>query len=146
MDKRIRRVNPILCKGCETIPKIGKRSYCHSCENIRARKIYSENPERGRENNNKWYDKRRYEMLSHYGLECACCGESKYRFLTIDHIEGGGTVHRKEMKGKTHIERWLRKNSYPEGFRTLCYNCNCTKGFFGVCPHQVEREGRPWQI
>jgi hypothetical protein len=31
------------------------------------------------------------EMLSAYGGKCVCCGESEYKFLAIDHINGGGS-------------------------------------------------------
>lgn len=33
---------------------------------------------------------------------------------------------------------WLKKNNYPPGFQILCYNCNCAKGHFGYCPHNLE--------
>ncbi len=57
--------------------------------------------------------------------------ESIYRvikdeWLTIDHINNDGAAHRKEIgEGGTNFYRWLRKNNYPLGFRTLCWNCNC---------------------
>ena len=30
--------------------------------------------------------------------KCACCGEKELSFLTIDHINGKGNIHRKEME------------------------------------------------
>lgn len=78
--------------------------------------------------------------LAAYGGEqpkCACCGENEVKFLCIDHINGGGGKHRKEIKGKgltTYI--WLKKNGYPNGFQVLCHNCNMAKGFYGLCPHK----------
>lgn len=78
----------------------------------------------------------RFELLSHYSggaPECACCQESQIEFLSIDHIEGGGRQHRKEVK---NLYSWLRRNNYPSGFQVLCHNCNFAKGKYGGCPHQ----------
>jgi hypothetical protein len=54
--------------------------------------------------------------------------------LGIDHINGGGTKHRKEIKN-FGIYKWLIDNNYPLGYRVLCHNCNCSLGFNGYCPH-----------
>lgn len=83
--------------------------------------------------------KSKIQALVKYGdLSCACCGESTLAFLTLDHIECGGQRHRKSLKkakGGTHFYGWLKKNNYPEGYRILCFNCNCAIGAFGECPH-----------
>ena len=78
--------------------------------------------------------------LEHYGgipPKCACCGESHIEFLTIDHINGGGRKHIRQVVGSGggRIYRWLKKNSWPEGFRVLCFNCNASIGLYGYCPH-----------
>ena len=72
--------------------------------------------------------------LVRYGGVCACCGEATYEFLSFDHINGGGTRHKRQRETK-HIEQWLKQNGYPEGFRILCHNCNAARGFYGYCPH-----------
>jgi len=80
-------------------------------------------------------DKNKELVFEHYGKKCACCGESNIKFLTIDHINGGGTKHRKNIKIKMYS--WLKKNNFPEGFQTLCFNCNWGKYHNnGVCPHK----------
>jgi len=71
---------------------------------------------------------------------CACCGETTYEFLTLDHINGGGDKHRKRVGGSTNVYRELRKQGYPEGYRILCMNCNHAHGHYGFCPHQRKRE------
>ena len=87
-------------------------------------------------NRNKGY---RNKVFDHYGWICKCCGENNSEFLTIDHINNNGAEHRKEKAGSgSNIYRWLIKNNFPEGFQTLCYNCNCAKQFRGKgeCPHK----------
>ena len=80
--------------------------------------------------------KERKIVLDHYGHVCSCCGETIERFLTIDHIAGGGTKHAKEVCGGD-LYRWLIKNKMPEGFQTLCWNCNCSKRWGEPCPHET---------
>jgi hypothetical protein len=81
----------------------------------------------------------RLEVLNFYGGKCACCGEAEICFLAIDHINGGGNKHRKEIGG-SKIYFWLKANNFPSGFQVLCHNCNLAKGFYGICPHNVQNE------
>lgn len=72
------------------------------------------------------------EVLTHYGNnECKCvkCGFGDIRALSIDHINGNGAEHRKENKNVrgNHVYEWLRKNKFPEGYQTLCMNCQLIK-------------------
>ena len=88
-----------------------------------------------------WYRKRKEIILDHYSngtMKCACCGEDDFNALTIDHINNDGAQHRKELKGSTSsIHTWLIKNNFPEGFQTLCFNCNWGKHInSGICPHK----------
>lgn len=87
---------------------------------------------------NQRYRARLWEgALDAYGRSCACCGEDHPAFLTIDHVDGGGSQHRAETGARgSDFYRWLQKNGYPEGFQTLCWNCNCAIGIRGYCPHQ----------
>ncbi len=78
--------------------------------------------------------KRRMQCIEHYGGRCECCGEVRYEFLAIDHINGGGEKHRKKIGNK--IARWLLRNNFPSGFRILCHNCNQALGHYGYCPHE----------
>ena len=80
----------------------------------------------------------RLEVLTHYSkgiLKCACCGETILQFLCIDHINGGGNKHKKEIK-RSNVYEWLKQYNYPEGYQVLCHNCNLAKGFYGKCPHE----------
>ena len=69
---------------------------------------------------------------------CACCGDDRFEFLTLDHINGGGNAHREQVTGskKGRIFTWLKKNNYPPGFQVLCYNCNMGRAAYGgQCPY-----------
>ena len=81
-------------------------------------------------------------LVAHYSKDtnrCACCGESEIRFLTIDHINGNGSEHRKSAGCWTGsiFYRWLIKAGMPDGYQVLCYNCNNARAWYGTCPHQV---------
>ncbi|HJR06405.1 MAG TPA: hypothetical protein VJ842_04020 [Pyrinomonadaceae bacterium] len=76
-------------------------------------------------------------VIAHYSEGancCACCGENNFEFMTIDHINGGGSQHRK--KAGSNTAQTLMKEGLPDGYRVLCFNCNISLGFFGYCPHQ----------
>ncbi len=121
--RRAKRIEATLCLRCGKNPPTSKR-YCDDCL-----KLYADL----RQNEKQ-------AAFNQYGGSCACCKEDRPVFLTIDHIEGGGNQHRKTIKTKTgnSFYRWLRQNGYPEGYRVLCWNCNCAFGLFGACPHQQD--------
>ena len=74
------------------------------------------------------------------GSICICCGETILEFLSIDHINGNGGQERKSgyAAGGAGFYRRLKRDGYPPGYQVLCHNCNMAKGFYGVCPHQIE--------
>lgn len=83
--------------------------------------------------------------IAHYGgtpPSCKCCGELEKRFLTIDHMNGGGRQHRLVMNNKAGgVAGWLVKSGYPDGFQVLCMNCNWGKYINnGTCPHKNNEE------
>ena len=78
-------------------------------------------------------------ILAHYAggdPKCICCGESCVEFLTLDHINGNGSEHRKQVH-PNRMHEWIVRNNFPEGFRVLCMNCNWSIGLRGYCPHQT---------
>lgn len=89
----------------------------------------------------KTRDRNRELVLTHYGgnpPKCACCGEARVEFLSVDHMNGGGSRHIRSIGGGNMFYRWLVKNGFPPGFQILCMNCNCAKGRYGRCPHEAE--------
>lgn len=112
----------------------GGHGVCNKC---RANRFYRENREHCKEVARIRDRKRRELVLAHYGAFCRCCNETTYEFLSIDHINGGGYKHRKEIGNfGRNFYKWLIKNNFPKGFQVLCHNCNLAKGFYGKCPHQ----------
>jgi hypothetical protein len=102
--------------------------------------------ERLSEYQREWGQKLRMKALEVYGgnpPRCNCCGEKELIFLSIDHIEGGGTKHRKSLSTTSGLYAWLKKNNYPPGFQVLCMNCNWGRyRNDGICPHKVVCVGR----
>lgn len=79
--------------------------------------------------------RRRIEVIEAYGGKCKCCGEDRFEFLSIDHIENNGNEMRKKHGDGVAYMSFLRKNKFPSGHQVLCHNCNLSKGFYGYCPH-----------
>lgn len=69
------------------------------------------------------------------GYACNCCGETIKEFLTIDHVNGDGAEHRRQLKNR-NMYSWLKKNDFPSGFQVLCWNCNLGRRFGKECPHK----------
>jgi len=83
------------------------------------------------------------EVIEAYGGECACCGEKHLEFLTIDHTDGSGAEHRRQMGKGRKIYADLKSQGFPKDrYRCLCLNCNIALGFYGYCPHQPD--ARRW--
>jgi len=75
-----------------------------------------------------------------YGGRCACCGESRLDFLTIDHVHNDGA----EKRAIGHYPgggsgpgfyRWVVNHDFPDDLQCLCCNCNWAKKLHGKCPH-----------
>jgi len=84
--------------------------------------------------------------FEHYGgpnYKCACCPESEFSFLTIDHNEGKGNSEREKLFGNKsvaghHFYRKLRGLGFPDGYQVLCMNCQVGRrdNIDNVCPHK----------
>ncbi len=125
------RKNAGVCTRCGVFPPIPGCMSCMFCKQKETLK------------NRDWRDRLITQAFHAYGgCACACCGLDDFAFLTLDHIEGGGNQHRKEMRETTKttdIYTWVKKRGYPPGFQVLCMNCNWARGKFGECPHQTRK-------
>lgn len=71
--------------------------------------------------------------------KCACCGETNFDILSIDHVFGGGNQEKKKLRGKRFmtILKNMEQSKLIEKYQCLCYNCNYCIGFWGVCQHEL---------
>jgi len=114
----------LLCWNCNSTKMIfGYCAHTHDFENEQI------SPQ------TRWYRKLKAEVIKHYGNVCVCCGESFLWFLTINHVGGGGRAERSNVGTGSAFYRWLKKTGMPEGYDVKCFNCNCSSGVHGSCPH-----------
>ncbi len=127
--------------------KIKQRKYAYYLKNresiIKKNSIYVKiNRLQHNARGTKAKNKLKREVFSHYCGGEARCQECKQiddlGLLTIDHINGGGNKHRREIGkrncGGYKIYQWLKRNSYPEGFQVLCFNCQFKKKLKEIRP------------
>jgi hypothetical protein len=86
------------------------------------------------------YHRVRIQVLKMYSggrPKCACCGETRYEFLTIDHVRGDGAEDRLKMsRGSGFYGKLLKMRINRRKYQVLCYNCNMSKRLLGVCAHR----------
>ena len=136
MSKRKRR--DFVCHKCGNIFQAARSDakHCKSCHKLRA-KEWARSPH-GRKRRSINVKDARLKVIKAYGGGCACCGETAYEFLAVDHINGDGYIERRSLTGQQIVKRLIREN-FPQGYRILCHNCNCAIGFYGYCPHTFKR-------
>ena len=120
--------------------------------NKKSRDTYWKNPEKERERvkrerirNKDKYQARdlavKLEVLTHYSKgdnpACVCCGmDDSHEFLTMDHITSKKEMGKKLSDKGQKLYRRLKREGFPNGYQTLCWNCNSAKKDSGICPHQ----------
>lgn len=86
------------------------------------------NLEKCRENRRRWCAGFKKTVFDYYGCKCqwsSGCDVTDPDMLQIDHINGDGYKHRKEIGGGgIRMYQWLIRNNFPPGFRLLCANHN----------------------
>lgn len=122
---------------------IESSKFCsRECAKIDASKRAKEYMYKHPEISKRLRDAVKLRVLVHYSGDvpkCACCEDSRYEFLCVDHIAGGGSGNKQYIelrKNGTNFYRWIINNNFPEGLQVLCYNCNRAKGNSKVqfCP------------
>jgi hypothetical protein len=139
--QRFRRAG--LCQDCGERKPRAHRIYCRSCVKRREAR-YAIHRERYIADHKVAHQALKLRVFEAYGgAACACCGESRLEFLSIDHIDNKGNEHRRAVFGDNrggNIYGWLKARKFPKGFRVLCMNCNFAIGHYTkVCPHETER-------
>ncbi len=131
-------------------------------EGVTGKAYYQAHKEREKEQSRAYYQNHRLEymayfrerraelkleVLTHYcggqTPKCSHCRISDIDVLCIDHIEGNGGKHRKQIGGLSgnSFYKWLKRNNYPDGLQVLCWNCNAKKKINGdrQCQNQVSK-------
>lgn len=119
------------------------RKQCKLCRRASANAAHHSNIEGARKS---WRDRSRQvravlrkEFIVAYGGKCTCCDETEEAFLTMEHINGGGTKHRKAVgHDSIKIVREIKRQGWPKDkYTLLCMNCNHARAIRGICPHQI---------
>ena len=109
---------------------------CHICKLTYRRKRDGTLERRAKRNAR--HKEIRQKAFDGYGGKCSCCGENKFEFLAIDHVNGGGREERKKLSTRQIADKVIN-NGFPKDYRVLCHNCNQAIGWYGICPHENER-------
>jgi hypothetical protein len=118
-------------------PKCGKK-YDYIKNNSTYKTYRQSHKEQQRVHNTNTDRRLKEDVIGYYSKGTMKCtnltcevpnGARDIRALTIDHINGGGNKHRKQVgtNGGLAFYYWLKRNNYPEGFQVLCCNCQAIK-------------------
>ena len=131
-------VKDVACQFCGVIFQ-STRSDAKRCDSCRQKYLQEyrrrEETKLRRKQSNRLIRERLFEG---YGGKCVCCGESRFEFLALDHVNGGGRKERQTMSTQQIALRAIREG-FPPAYRVLCHNCNQAIGWYGTCPHELER-------
>ena len=98
----------------------------------KSRISYQKHKDKKMEYQRKYYKSVKEKFIQMYGGKCACCGETTFYFLTIEHKLG---QIRSTKETGTRAYRKAIQEHRPDLYEILCWNCNCAKGQLGYCPH-----------
>lgn len=113
-----------------------EQGICHCGRESNGRWRCSECQEKWNAYHRVYYRKLKEEVLAYYGHTCACCGETRYEFLTLDHINEDGAEQRRQAKTRGGVTYFRQvKQTWPDDLQVLCWNCNLAKHHHGRCPH-----------
>ena len=115
-----------LCPACKVVKIKSNRWYCNPCSATRTIAWLKAHPERARAIQLKTLRTLRLKALARLGNVCVRCGETDWRCLQIDHIDGGGSKEKRAI-GPAGIRRKVCKST--KGYQLLCANCNCKKEY-----------------
>ena len=101
-----------------------------------------------------WRRKLTTRVKENLGGACACCGESEFEFLTVDHIHNDGSLvpkqKNKSRNGYSYygeIDRAFKSSDQEKieyiksRYQILCSNCNLSKHIGnGVCAHKRNKK------
>jgi len=120
---------------------------CGKCSNpaLLGKSLCELHRQQDRKINKRFRVNQKQRVIAGYGGKCQCeggCDESRFEFLTIDHVNNDGAEHRRNLGSGAigpMLYKYIIDNNFPEEYRLLCWNCNCAKGHYGECPHVNEK-------
>jgi len=80
------------------------------------------------------------KIFKHYTagtMECQCerCNVKGIEFLTVDHVNGDGYKHKSKGAWNYMLYKKIIDDGFPDTYKILCWNCNCTKKNNSKCGH-----------
>lgn len=125
----------VTCAFCNSVFQ-AHRSDAKRCAGCRKKYLADHGKKEDTRNKRKISNRKiRERLFEGYGGKCVCCGESRFEFLALDHVNGGGRQERK-TKSTQQIALSAIRDGFPDKYRVLCHNCNQAIGWYGICPHQ----------
>ena len=91
---------------------------------------YSRNREKIKFEARSYRRRMKMDVLRHYGgnkVSCVVCGENRLPCLSLDHINGDGHAQSLVVGRGNKLYLWIKNNNYPQGYQTLCMNCQWIK-------------------
>jgi hypothetical protein len=86
--------------------------------------------EKYRKNGRAFTHKWRMKIIEILGSKCVRCGESDWRCLQVDHIDGGGSKDLIIRSGSTRYKIFYEEIiKGSKKFQLLCANCNWKKRY-----------------
>jgi hypothetical protein len=129
-----RKQKSIQCKKCGDLFMAVRSDACYCANCHKQRRTKWQKSSIGRESRAKSHRRIREESFAGYGGKCQCCGEERFEFLALDHVNGGGRKEREKLSTR-QISQKVIANNFPPEYRVLCHNCNSAIGWYGYCPH-----------
>ena len=128
-------------RGKEYIRRVMADPVAHEHRKERCREYYKKEAKKLRASSLRYHRKWWGTFLAMYGNQCACCGETEKKFLTLDHINNDGNEERKRTSSRsnaTYLWKYACDHFDKERYQILCYNCNMGKNRNkGICPHKA---------
>ena len=77
------------------------------------------------------------QILDHFGAFCFCCGEDTIEFLTLEHKQKDGCLHRTLRPSMASIYLDVIRSGFDaDKYGILCMQCNWATRKGRTCPHQ----------
>ena len=128
-ERTMKKQVPKTCKECGKqffIKNNTREKYCSIyCRNKANGKTYNrKHPGRNLLAIKKSTVRRRRKIIQHFGGKCNQCGETDWRVLQVNHINGGGRKDLLSKGGSAKVYKEILSGKREGEFNLLCANCN----------------------